>query len=173
MNPAQLSKNFTLDEFLFSQTATRHGINMHVALSGPVYSNLRRLCMRLLQPLRDELGPVIVTSGYRPPRLNRMIGGSPTSQHLVGLAADIVVPGYTPLEVAQWIRHNTTVYDQLIHEFGEWVHVSVPARNRAARHQLLTAVRIPSALPWTKPRTRYVDGLVSLETALQRAGHAA
>lgn len=165
MSRQKLTNNFYLDEFLRSQFAARHGIDMRVSPDGVIAGNLRRLCISVLQPLRDALGPVTITSGYRPPVLNRRIGGSVTSQHQYGLAADIVVAGHTPLEVARWVRDNTP-FDQVIHEFGQWVHVSVPAMNRSARKQTLTAVKVPRRL--RRPRTVYVPGLFTLERALER-----
>lgn len=168
MSRTQLSDNFYLDEFTRSQTAARRGIDMAVEPFGVVYFNLRRLCRRVLQPLRDALGPVHITSGYRPPKLNRLIGGSATSQHQYGQAADIVATGHTPLEVATWLREHVTGYDQLIHEFGEWVHVSVPsaALPTPARMERLTAIKVPRLL--LKPRTVYVPGLLTTAEALDR-----
>ena len=143
----------------------RHGIDMSVTEGGVIFANLRNLCLNVLQPVRNQFGAVIITSGYRPPKLNRIIGGSANSQHQYGLAADIVVPGVPPLIVAKWINANIRVYDQLIHEFGEWVHVSVASRNRKARNQNLTAIKVPRRL--RKPKTVYVPGLYSLEGARQ------
>ncbi len=158
MNP--LSQNFHLSEFLRSQTAARHDIDM--TPTPEVVDNLRRLCTDVLQPLRDALGPVHITSGYRPPKLNRLIGGSTTSQHVYGHAADLVVTGHTPLEVSRWIRDHLDTFDQVIHEFGEWVHVSVPAGFESPRRQALTAVISKSALG--KQRTIYTTGLLEVET---------
>lgn len=163
----QLTRNFYLDEFQRSQTATRHGIAIEIVEGGPVYSNLRHLCVRILQPLRDALGPVHIDSGYRPPRVNRLVGGDDTSQHLYGLASDILVPGHSPLEVACWIRDYLHTYDQLIHEYGQWVHVSIAARGRTPRMQCLTAVKVPRR--FRRPKTVYVPGLWPVERALKRA----
>ncbi len=169
MQRIQLSKNFYLDEFTRSQVAARHGINMRVAENGVIHHNLRRLCVTVLQPLRDALGPVHITSGYRPPKLNRLIGGSSNSQHQFGQAADIIVSGQTPLDVALWIKYNIKDFDQLIHEFGRWVHVSVSGLNSDPRRQQLTAVKIPKLTMIRKPRTVYVPGLLSVDEALGRA----
>ena len=167
MKRIPLSKNFYLHEFTRSQTAARYGIDMSVAEGGIIYSNLRNLCLNVLQPLRNHFGAVHITSGYRPPKLNRRIGGSRNSQHLYGLAADIVVPGVSPLEVAKWIKANCKGYDQVIHEFGEWVHVSVASRNRKPRNQRLTAIKVPRR--FRKPKTVYVPGLFTLDEAIKRA----
>lgn len=170
MERIALSKNFYLDEFTRSQTAERLGIDMRVNPAGVVAHNLRRLCVTVLQPLRDALGPVHITSGYRPPKLNRLIGGSPNSQHQYGLAADIVVSGQAPLDVALWLRRhleNDSGYDQLIHEFGRWVHVSVAPLNSSPRVQALTAVKVPRRIG--RPRTAYVPGLLAVEDAMREA----
>jgi hypothetical protein len=161
----QLSRDFSLDEFTRSQIAVRHGIPVVVEYGSEIHSNLVRLCVAVLQPLRDALGPVHVTSGYRPSIVNTLIGGAPTSQHLYGLAADIVVPGFTPREVARWIRDNLDSYDQLIHEFGEWTHVSVAPSGQAPRNERLTAVKVPRRIG--PPRTVYVPGLMTVDEALK------
>ena len=135
----KLTDNFSLHEFLRSQTAARHGIPMDPPIE--VIDNLRRLCVDILQPYRDVIGvPITITSGYRPPRLNELIGGSTTSAHMDGRAADFVVPGKTPLEVAEAIRDMDLPYDQLIHEFGEWVHVGISREEDNIRQQDLTAM---------------------------------
>ena len=154
----RLSDNFYLDEFTQSEAAERHGITIIVEPGSEIERNIQRLVDTVLQPLRNALGPVTITSGYRPPRVNGLIGGSPTSQHKYGLASDIVVHGYTPLQVAKWIRDNIDDYDQLIHEFGRWVHVSVPADNAAPRNECLTAAKVNG-------RTGYVPGLIAVEDA--------
>ncbi len=132
----QLSKNFNLDEFLFSQTAARHNIDM--TPSALVVDNLKKLTTDILQPLRDGLGCSIkITSGYRPLELNRKIGSKDTSAHVEGRAADIKVNGRTPLEVAEFIEeHFLSSVDQVIHEFGSWVHIGIAPQ---ARSQMLTA----------------------------------
>lgn len=163
MKRERLSPNFYLDEFVRSETAVRHGIDMSVPVGGIVYSNLRRLCRMVLQPVRAHFGPVHITSGYRPDPLNKLIGGSPTSEHRSGRAADFIVPGATPLEVARWIRDHLTTYEQLIHEFGEWVHVSTPPGAATAGQETLTALKQPRT--FRKPRTVYVRGLHTVEAA--------
>lgn len=162
MNRIKLSKNFYLDEFTRSQTAVRAGIIIEVPQPSMEFVYLQELCEKVLQPLRDALGPVQITSGYRPPALNRLIGGSPRSQHQIGQAADIVVAGYTPLEVVRWIAENIPGYDQLIHEFGQWTHVSISGLHSKGRRQLLTAYKKKSRIPGLRPKTVYVPGLFAL-----------
>lgn len=139
----QLSKHFHLREFTRSQTAARRGIdNMPVPAA---IEALAVLCESLLEPVRRNFGqPVVVNSGYRAPLLNRAIGGARGSQHVLGEAADIEIPGLANADLAQWIAAHLP-YDQLIleaHVPGDpasgWVHVSV-ANGRPARGQLLTA----------------------------------
>ena len=142
-NSNQLSKNFTLGELIKSETATRRGID-NVPKNQTHLDNLRRTAVHILQPVRDHFGkPVIVSSGYRSPELNRAIGGSTTSQHSVGEAADFEIPGVSNLEVAKWIIYNLD-FDQIILEYyngrdpnSGWVHCSYTVR-RANRRQSLS-----------------------------------
>lgn len=101
---------------------------------------MKALCANLLDPLRAELDrPIVVSSGYRSPALNRAVHGSASSQHCKGEAADIIVPGLSVDEVVKAIRESGLPYDQLINEFGGWVHVSFSLVRE--RRQALRAVR--------------------------------
>ena len=141
----RLSKNFILSEFTKSQEAIRRGINNSAPQQ--VIDNLVLLCENVLEPIREEFGAVSVSSGYRSPQLNRMIGGSTNSQHVYGEAADIEVYGVDNCDLAKWIADNLD-FDQLILEFhvheegpnSGWVHVSYAADTN--RQQILTASRI-------------------------------
>ena len=116
-----LSPHFTLAEFTRSATAQRHGLENHP--TPEVINNLRLLCEHILEPLRQHLGcPVRVTSGYRAPNVNRLVGGVPHSQHQRGQAADIKVSPTLMPEAYMYIRDHLP-YDQLIMEPG-WIHVS-------------------------------------------------
>ncbi len=142
MKPVPLSKHFFLHEFTTSQTALRRGININPSPGSAVFLNLQRLCADLLEPLRAELKtPLFISSGYRPPRLNRLIGGARNSQHVTGQAADFTVPGKTPLDVCRVIQRLGLPFDQLILEFGRWTHMSVAAPGVKPRRQVLRAVR--------------------------------
>ncbi len=163
MDRIKLSKNFYLDEFTRSQTAVRAGIVIEVTHPSMEFVYLQTLCAKVLQPLRDALGPVQITSGYRPPKLNSLIGGSSRSQHQYGQAADIVVSGYTPLQVARWIAENIRGYDQLIYEFSKWVHVSISGLHSHPRRQQLTAYKKKSRFPGLRPKTVYVPGLFAID----------
>jgi len=89
----QLSENFTLAEFEKSRKALKMNINNKA--NDFVIRNLKSLCSNILQPLRDEIGPITLSSGYRCPALNIAIGGARQSQHMFGEAADIYSHGYT------------------------------------------------------------------------------
>jgi zinc D-Ala-D-Ala carboxypeptidase len=120
----RLSTHFMLSEFIVSQTAARQGIDN--TPSQMVVDNLRRLCADILEPIRERFAcPVVISSGFRCPALNAAVGGVPGSQHVIGQAADILVPGYgDPLRVAQFIKESTLLYDQCIYEYDSWTHVS-------------------------------------------------
>jgi hypothetical protein len=172
MQRHQITNDFYLDEFERSQTATRHSINNSVKIAGHVYGNICRLCSDVLQPVRDHIGAVInVSSGYRSLKLNRRVGGVDTSQHVSGLAADINAVGKTPMELAREIVHlqatGKVQFDQLILEFGQWVHISTPGRWIDPRGEILTAVKVPRK--FRKPKTVYVRGLYTQEDALRVA----
>jgi hypothetical protein len=135
-----LTKNFPLREMLRSQSATRLGFEEQFNPGQDIINNLRLLCENILQPLRDSLGRgVFVNSGYRAPRTNESVGGSKTSQHLTGQAADIEVGHLTIEQLYQRIKNSGLPFDQLIQEFDQWVHVSYNAAG--GRKQCLRAVR--------------------------------
>lgn len=144
----QLSENFALAEFLRSETAARMGRPL---LPPPfVVENLKRLCQTVLQPIRDEIAviegkvhPVTVTSGWRPDWLNRAIGGSRSSAHLSGLAVDFRVVWMTNFEVATFVAGiiDRLPIDQLIYEYGQWIHIGLAPDGQEPRREILTAVR--------------------------------
>ena len=125
----QLSKNFSLIEMTKSQTAERKGISNDP--SPDHLENLRLLCERVLQPVRDHFNHVVsVSSGYRSPALCSAIGSSPDSQHCKGMAADFEIYGTPNNEIFNWIKNNL-MYDQMILEYWNsdepnsgWIHVA-------------------------------------------------
>ena len=146
-----LTEHFTLSEFTISQEAARRDIdNMPDELA---LSELKRTA-ELLEKVRALLGgvPILISSGYRCPKLNAAVGGSSNSAHLWGGAADFTAPGFgTPGDVAIKIaRESLLDYDQLILEFGSWVHIGRAMPTYAPRRQLLTIDRYGtrSALDW-------------------------
>ena len=121
----QLSKHFTLEELTFSDAAARHGIDN--TPNEEIIENLKRLCALILEPVRDIVHkPVHVTSGYRSPIVNSLVGSKVTSQHTRGCAADIKVPGVVPEVLMKAIIGAGLPYEQVILEFNNWCHVSVP-----------------------------------------------
>lgn len=128
----RLSKNFTLRELTKSATAERRGIDNTPTQEHQ--DNLQKLVDNVLQPAREANGPLKVTSGYRGPALNTAIGGSRTSDHMHGRAADIeTFPDSESkmLALGKYIQDNCE-FKQLIWEYGgAWIHVSYEeGRNR-------------------------------------------
>jgi zinc D-Ala-D-Ala carboxypeptidase len=122
----QLTEHFTLEEMTYSQTASRYGIDNTPPPN--IVEELTRTC-EMLELVRTVLGgyPIMITSGYRCPELNAACGGSSTSQHMYGQAVDFYVPSYgTPKQVCDAIMaaDPPIIYDQLIWEYGDWVHMS-------------------------------------------------
>lgn len=125
-----LSEHFTLEEFTASSTAARAGISN--APDATIRARLRITAERL-EAVRTLLGhPVIVTSAYRSPALNAIVpGSSNTSAHTLGWAVDFKCPGFgTPLQVCRAIAASGIKFDQVIHEYGQWTHVSFDPRLR-------------------------------------------
>jgi hypothetical protein len=152
-----LTKNFTLSEMTKSETALRH--DMDNSPDQTAISNLQALAVHVLQPVRDHYGKgVKVNSGFRHPDVNAKVGGSKTSDHCKGMAADIEIPGVPNAELAEWIRSNLP-FTQVILEFytqgvpdSGWVHVSYDPAN--LKKQALTAVKQDG-------KTVYLQGLVA------------
>lgn len=118
-----LSANFSLDEFTISQEAARKGLEN--IPNAKQQEAIKRLIGRVLQPLRDHLRrPIVISSGFRSAAVNQVVGGARTSQHTRGEAADIYVVGMSTEDLIDVIRSMHLPFDQLIDEFGRWVHVS-------------------------------------------------
>jgi zinc D-Ala-D-Ala carboxypeptidase len=152
----KLTQNFSLSELTRSQTATRRGIDNQP--NDEQLANLVALCECVLQPIRDHFGTSVrISSGLRVPELNAAIGGSTTSDHCKGMAADIEVPPIDNLELARWVEGSGLAFRQLILEYYDgtpdsgWIHVSYdPADNK---RQVLTATKQGG-------KTVYLPGLV-------------
>jgi uncharacterized protein YcbK (DUF882 family) len=130
----KLTEHFTLEEMTVSEYAARNGLKN--TPSETAVQNLKILCKNVLEPLRLIVQkPVIITSGYRSKKVNEAIGGSTTSQHMKGQAADFIVIGMTVEEVFTIVAKQLP-FDQLIQEFGKWVHVSYAGK---LRHEKLLA----------------------------------
>ena len=155
-----LSPNFSLHELTKSETALR--LDLDNTPDDEATENLRLLCEKVLQPVRDHFGKgVKVNSGFRSLAVNAAAGGvqgAKPSDHTRGMAADIEIPGVANADLAQWIMDNLD-YTQLILEFytpgipdSGWVHVSYDPNN--LKKQELTAPKVAG-------KTTYHNGLVA------------
>lgn len=124
----KLSTYFSLDEMIASDYAARHGMD-----NTPPKLELENLTYtaEMLDRVRSLLGvPVLVSSAYRSPAVNAAVGGAKTSQHMLGQAVDFTAPSFgTPQQVANAIRKSHIPFDQLILEYGRWVHLSFVKSN--------------------------------------------
>lgn len=149
--------HFTPEELTRSQTATRNEIDN--SPDEKQLNNLIRLAWFLeslrmrMHMLVNKRAVIIVSSGFRCEELNLIIGGSKTSAHMKGLAADITCPDLTPIELAEFIRDNMADegFDQVIHEFGRWVHIGLCIG--LPRYEELTALK-------ENGKTVYKNGLI-------------
>ena len=152
----RVSKNFALSEMVKSATAER--LNVDNSPSDIHLVNLTHLAIHILQPVRDQFGVITINSGYRSPALNAKVGGSKTSQHCNGQAADFESFSTPNPDLAKWIANNLE-FDQLILEFYDgvnpnsgWVHCSYNLMGN--RRKILTALK-------TKSGVVYKNGFVS------------
>ena len=138
----KLSQNFSLRELTKSQTAERKGISNEP--SEEHIENLKLLCTKILQPIRDHFGIVSISSGYRSPALCEALGSKSTSQHARGQAADFECYGIDNNKLFEWATKNVT-FDQAILEFyngdpeSGWIHMSYNEDNN--RSETLRAFR--------------------------------
>jgi len=144
-----LSKNFTKEEFESSREALKKGLTN--TIPEELLPNIQRLVTDIIQPLRDNLAkPIIVNSGYRSPLVNVLVGGVKDSYHLLALAADIKVANMTTNNVVKKIIELGLPFDQVIEEFGSWVHVQVAKPGEAPRKSILRAKSIKGKTVYTK-----------------------
>ena len=153
----RISKNFALSEMVKSATAERLGVDNSPNLIHLV--NLTHLAIHILQPVRDKFGVITINSGYRSPALNAKVGGSKTSQHCNGEAADFESSRISNPKLAAWIAENLD-FDQLILEFYDgkdphsgWIHCSYK-KDGSNRAKTLTALRVNG-------KTKYQNGLLT------------
>ncbi len=155
-----ISKYITYDEMIKSETATKHGISNTPQKDHE--RNFRALCVEVIDPINEHFGGpkkvIHMSSSYRNPKVNALVGGSSTSQHPKGEAGDLPgtdfrIPGISVETIWKWIALNDDLpFDQLIYEFGRWVHVShsVTGTNRkmimiatgSPRHPVYTAYTV-------------------------------
>ena len=131
-----LSPNFTLEELTVSEVAQRKGLDN--TPNATETANLVRTA-ELLEQIRSLLNkPILVNSAFRSKPVNDSVGSRDSSQHRLGCAADIRVPGMTPKQVVQACIDGGIPFDQIIEEFGSWTHISVPnTKDTAPRKQAL------------------------------------
>lgn len=124
-----LSPHFTLAEMTVSETAARRGIDNDPPPD--VVERLKHTALGL-EAVRIRLGaPIVVSSGYRSPELNVAVGGSKNSDHTRGDAADFICQGFgAPSTIVSALKDSGIQFDQLIEEFGRWVHISFGPRMR-------------------------------------------
>ena len=133
----KLTEHFKLEEFTRSETAARKGLDN--TPNKTQIAALKQLCKKVLEPYRDLVEkPVIISSGYRCPELNRLVGGAKNSQHMKGEAADLRMNSYKDAMLcAAWLLNNTD-FDQILIETSNhrtyWVHVSCKLNVAENRH---------------------------------------
>jgi Peptidase M15 len=137
-----LTKNFQLWEFVVSVTADRNGLDN--TPNQEEIKHLTTLCKTILQPARDVLGPLRISSGFRSEELNEFVGGASNSDHRLGFAADVIPINTGTRQLAEWVVKNVPNFDQVILEFGtvaapNWIHLSAAPRQRG---EVLTAARV-------------------------------
>jgi putative chitinase len=117
-----LTEHFTLEELTHTDHRELENIPNEIELA-----NLKRLA-EFLETVKTVLGgkPIMVNSAFRSKAVNDAVGSKDTSQHRVGCAADLRVPGMTPDEVVKAIIASGIGYDQVIREFDRWTHISIP-----------------------------------------------
>ena len=131
------SPNFSLDELIFSETATRKGIDN--TPDDDALDNLYKTAMEMenVRELLDN-NPILISSGYRCLALNELLGSKPTSAHIRGLAVDFTCPKFgDPDDIVDTIFRSHIQYDQIILEFDKWVHIAFPKDGEIARKKAL------------------------------------
>ena len=132
-----LSPHFTLEELTRSEVAARNGWDN--SPNQEEIANLQRLAY-LLEKVKEAVGgkPVMINSGFRSKQVNDAVGSKDSSQHRIGCAADLRVPGMTPKQVVDACITASVLFDQIILEFDAWTHISVSSDpTLAPRHSRL------------------------------------
>ena len=145
-----MSIHFGIEELTASEYAARHGIDN--SPNAEILANLNIL-MDGLERARNVLDrPMIISSGYRSPKVNAGAGGSKNSYHMRGLAADFTCNGMTPKDVCRALESSKQIiqYDKIILEYGRWTHIQFPDVDETPRMQSFTI---------TKKETGYEPGI--------------
>jgi hypothetical protein len=141
-----LTPHFTLDELTASESAERNGWDN--TPNDAELENLKRLA-DMLEQVKVVLGgkPIMINSAFRSKKVNDAVGSKDTSQHRIGCAADLRVPGMTPDEVVRKVIASGINFDQIIREFDRWTHISVPnSVDTAPRKQALIIDKVGTRL---------------------------
>lgn len=141
-----LSDHFSLEEATYSETAIRLGINNQP--NDQQLGNMRAAAAQL-EAVRAVSGPLRVNSWLRLPDVNVAVGGSKVSSHMDGWAIDCSSSAHTPYELCQLVKKAGIKFDQMIHEYGRWMHISFAP---AMRQQELTIF---------KPEGKYKPGILT------------
>lgn len=124
----KLSPHFTFEEATYSETAIRNNIpNNQITTE---IMRAMQISAANLEILREQIGPIQITSWYRCPDLNKKVGGAKNSAHMTGWAIDCRSPKIDVYELCIFASEVLENYDQIIHEFGSWMHISFDPKNR-------------------------------------------
>ena len=141
-----LSEHFSLEEATYSETAVRMGINNQPSI---VQLENMKHAAACLEPLRAVTGPLRINSWLRLPDVNVAVGGSKVSSHMDGFAIDVSSSKLTPIELCRKVEELGLTFDQKIHEYGRWMHISFAPE---MRQQKLTIYR---------PENKYKPGILT------------
>lgn len=142
----QLSEHFSLEEATYSETAIRLGINNQPSEQ---QLNNMKIAAQGIEKVRELTGPLRINSWLRLPEVNVAVGGSKISSHMDGWAIDCSSSKLTPYEICKLVEGADIKFDQMIHEFGRWMHISFAPE---MRQQKLTIF---------KPQNKYVSGILT------------
>lgn len=151
----KVSTHFTAAEL----TTTDHREFLYEQGTPPpqIRANLARLAADLLEPARDLVGRLRVNSGYRCPGLNAVIGGSKGSAHMHGLAADVFPLDLELHDAFERLAASALPFDQLIFEFGRWIHIGAPLHGKQARGERLAIFEPGAYVRWAATDPRYLE----------------
>lgn len=141
-----LSEHFTLEEGTYSETAVRMHIDNQPSA---VQLQNMKIAAEHLEMVRSVTGPLRVNSWLRLPAVNEAVGGSKISSHMDGWAIDCSSSAHTPYELCQLVKNAGIKFDQMIHEYGRWMHISFAPE---MRQQELTIF---------KPEGKYKPGILT------------
>lgn len=151
----RVSPHFTFAELV--TTEHRDFLEEQVDAPPQIRANLVRLAVDLLEPARDLVGPLRVSSGYRCRGLNAAIGGAKASAHLEGLAADVFPLEMDLRDAFERLAGSGLPFQQLIFEFGRWIHLAAPPHGHDARRERLAIYEPGAYVKWSATDPRFRD----------------